>query len=107
MTDKANDPFLSSEWREYAQRAVDELLPRVKESASTVMLFGSGDPDPKQAIELGYILLLDKPLVLLIEPGSVIPERLRRAADETIEGSIQHPKTQTALREAINRVMTR
>lgn len=42
------------------------------------------DADLQSAIELGLLLLMDKPLLLLVLPDQQIGEHLRRAADEII-----------------------
>lgn len=38
--------------------------------------------DPMCAAQLGAALLLDKPIIFMVEAGTVIPERLKRVADK-------------------------
>jgi hypothetical protein len=73
------------EIRRYLSRAHRELLPKLRESAISAVIAPGDDPDPKIAIELGYTLLLDKPLVIVVPPGRTVPEHLVRAADAIVE----------------------
>ena len=74
-------------------------------SAVTVSLVPRGDTDVKFAVELGFTLMFDKPLILVVAPGVTVPRRLRRAADAVVVGEIQHPRTQDQLREVLKRVL--
>lgn len=81
---RASDPWESPEMQEFLQHYKHNVLPKVKESAVTIALW-SGEIDPKQAIELGYMVALDKPIVLLVEKGCHVPEKLARIADVYME----------------------
>lgn len=70
--------------RRWLNRAEREVLPMIRGSSMTITI-NPGEPDAKVAVELGFTLLLDKPLVLLSFPDRPIPSRLRRAADLVIE----------------------
>jgi hypothetical protein len=74
-------------WADYSARFRTQGLPKIMESATTLMLYsGDGsDFDVQQATELGALLLLDKPLILLTSKGATLPSRLARAADVIIE----------------------
>lgn len=70
-------------WREQHNR---ELLPMVRDSAVSMMLWPSDDePDAKLAVELGFILLLGKPLVVLKPAGANVPAHLARLCEAIIE----------------------
>ena len=60
--------------------------------------------DPKLAIETGYMILMDKPIILAVTPGSKIPSKLALVADEIVEMDMSDPKFSDRLREAIERV---
>jgi hypothetical protein len=83
MTDITSDRA----WRDFSRSFRTDGLPKILSSAVCMSLVsGDGrDFDVKQATELGAMLLLDKPLILVCMPGAVIPSRLRRAADEVVE----------------------
>ncbi len=84
MNDDYEKVWASKEWKEYARRAHDELHPKIKDSAITVQLF-SDEPDPKVAIELGYSLLLGKPLLILKHVDHEVPVHLGRIAEGVLE----------------------
>ena len=72
----SDDPFDSPEWQEYAQHVREELLPKIEESAIGVSLY-NGALDPKLAIETGYLILLDKPIIAVVTPGAKVPRSWR------------------------------
>jgi hypothetical protein len=97
-------------WREYSERFRREALPKIVSSSVTLSLYsGDGsDFDVKLATELGAMLLLDKPLILVALPGRTVPSRLRRAADVVIED--WHPDNvdaQERLAEGLGRLADR
>jgi len=73
-------------WADFSADFRKNGLPKILGSNVTLSVLGNGEAlDPKQCIELGAILLADKPLILVVQPGATIPSRLRRAADLVIE----------------------
>ena len=78
-------PSERREWDEIVRHSREELLPRLEESAFVLSLAPSGKPDAKYCIELGFSIMLDKPILVVAPEGYPVPERLRRAADEVIE----------------------
>lgn len=103
--DTTDDPFESEEWKEYARDAQENLVPKIQDSAVTAMLY-SDPPDAKLAIELGYSILLDKPLLVMVAPGQRIPEHLCRIADGVIEyGDLKDPKTMARVQAEMTRVL--
>jgi hypothetical protein len=85
------DPFDSVQWRQYASRALEDLVPKMAESAITVSLVPEGETDIKFALELGLAIMLDKPILAVVRPGSKVPERLVRAADLIVEVDMDDP----------------
>lgn len=73
-------------WRRYVERFRRDGLKKIVGSGVCVAVYsGDGsDFDVKQATELGAMLLLDKPIVLLVAPGGRLPRRLAKAADAVI-----------------------
>lgn len=82
MTDDVwSDPEVQA-WRERANR---DLRPMVENSTVATLLW-SEVPDAKMAVELGFILLLGKPLVILKDrTRGPVPAHLARLATEVIE----------------------
>lgn len=84
---RSHDPS-DRAWADFEERFRTDGLPKIMGSGVALSIMGSRDPaafDVKQAVELGAMLLLDKPLILVALPGVPIPSRLRRAADLVIE----------------------
>ncbi len=101
MTDNVLD---DPEFVAWAKRIQDELVPMIQGSAVSVSLVPTGPSDVKFAVELGLSIMLDKPIIALVQPGTKIPDALRRVAVEIIEydaGSME--KIQARLGNAIRR----
>jgi hypothetical protein len=101
MTDYTNDP----EYREWENHVRDELIPMISSSAVTISMVPS-EADVKYAVELGLSIMLDKPIIALVVPGSTIPNALARAADEIVEIDLKNMHlTQKSVTAAFERVM--
>jgi hypothetical protein len=95
------DPFETPEGKAWARHVRREMVPKLEASAMSVTIY-SGKMDVKLSVELGAAILLDKPIILVVEPGVQIPERLVRVADRIIEADLDDPaqaaaKIQSAL----------
>jgi hypothetical protein len=79
MADKA--------WDDYTRAFREDALPKILSSTVYLSIYsGDGaDFDVKQATELGAMLLLDRPLILVTVKGARLPTRLAKAADAIIE----------------------
>jgi nucleoside 2-deoxyribosyltransferase len=104
MPSKDRDPFANPKWERYAERVRRELIPMINDSAVTLSLVPSGKTDVKFAIELGFMIMLDKPIIAVVTPGTKVPAKLIAVADEIVEGEISDPDFQERLRAAIMRV---
>lgn len=104
MTD---DPFDSQEFRDFADRTLTQLLPMVQDSAVTISLVPDGPPDVKFAIELGFCIMLNKPIIAVVTPGTQVPAKLIAVADAIVEGDIGDPTFQARFNETITRVLGR
>jgi len=99
MTDRA--------WRDFSRSFRTDGLPKILSSGVCLAVVGGDgtDVDVKQAAELGAMLLLDKPIILVCTPGAVIPSRLRRAADVVIEEwHPDNPDAQDRMAAALRRL---
>jgi len=99
------DPFDDPQWKKYAERVKAKLIPMIKDSAVTLSLVPSdGQPDPKFAVELGYCIMLDKPIIAIVNPGSKVPLKLAKVADEIVEGKVGDPDFEKRFLAAMDRV---
>jgi ribosome modulation factor len=84
-------------------------LPKIKTSAITMTIVDKGEdlPDAQQCLELGAVILLGKPLVVVVREGCRIPPGLMLAASAIVEidGDLSHPSNQEKLEEGIARAM--
>lgn len=103
MTD--DDPFTGKEWLEYADRAISELVPKIRDSAVTVSLVPKGQTDVKFAVELGFSIMLDKPIIAVVLPGTKVPSKMVAVADEIVEGDFDDPTFGVRLAETIQRLV--
>lgn len=88
-----DDPELQR-WR---KETTETLLPMIDSSAMVSTLLPSGEPDAKIAVELGFAILLDKPLFFVADPaGPPINDHLRRVADQIIEVDMSNPSKAAA-----------
>lgn len=70
-----------SDHEEYLRRAVSRTFDKVQQSNVFLALFTAAyQRDPQALMQLGMAVVLDKPILLLVESGTVIPENVRRLA---------------------------
>lgn len=99
--DWTDDPAVQ-EWFGHVRA---ELVPLMRDSRVILSLFPEdGVPDPKYAVELGYSICLAKPIILLVPPGTFVPDKLVGVADAIVEGDITDPTTAKRMAEAIESV---
>lgn len=100
-----SDPFTDKEWERYADRVLGDLIPKLRDSAVVVSLVPRGRADVKLAVELGFSIMLDKPIIAVVQPGTPIPAKLMAVADAVIEGSANDPTLQDRLRVALTELL--
>lgn len=103
-TPPGKDPWDDPRARQWFARAQHQLLPKI-ESSTFVMSVIPEQPDAKIAVELGFAILLDKPIVLYCPPGRSYPDHLRRVADHIVVGDIDDPETKRRMNEVIDRML--
>jgi hypothetical protein len=101
-----DDPFDDPGWQEYAAQARETLEPMVKDSAVCMSLY-TGKVDPKMAMETGYMILHDKPIIAIVTRGAKVPLKFAKVCDEIVEGEITDPDFQERMVAAMDRVMKR
>lgn len=73
-----------------------------------VSLVPTEQTDIKFALELGVAIMLDKPIIAVVRPGTRVPAKLVAVADELLEMDLDNPvSTQASLRATLKRVMRR
>jgi hypothetical protein len=101
-----NDPFADPQWKAYAAHAAEYLVPMIADSAVTISMAPTGESDIKFALELGLSIMMDKPIITVIEPGTAVPARLVRVSDAIVEGCLDDPELMhRRLKQAIDTVL--
>jgi nucleoside 2-deoxyribosyltransferase len=77
---------------EFQKVVMEGLVPKVAGSAVCAAIVPTNEEnwlDAKFCVELGVMIMLDKPIVALVQPGAKVPEKLKLVADEIIEADIR------------------
>ena len=91
MTD---NPWEDPGWLEYAEHAINELVPKMARLGDHHVAGARRQEtraDMKYALELGLSIMLDKPIIAVVTPGTQIPAKLMQVADEIMEGTWTTP----------------
>lgn len=101
-----DDPWADPGWLEYAAHVQKELIPMIDQSAITMSLVPDAPNkiDVKYATELGYCIILDKPILAMVTPGVEVPPKLKMIADEIIEGGPGDPGFEQRFTAAMDRM---
>lgn len=98
------DPYDDPDYRLYVTHVRKNLIPKIEDSSCTLSLVPTGETDVKFAIELGLSIMLGKPIILLVQPGTQVPWKLTKVADDVIElpaDWANNERVQTRVRKAI------
>jgi hypothetical protein len=77
-----NDP----DWQRYEKHVRENVVPMIRDTSIFVSITpGDGKPDVKFAVELGFGIMYDKPIVLAVPPGTKLPNKLVKVADRIVE----------------------
>jgi hypothetical protein len=98
MSDYTNSP----EWKAWEARCQAELVPMMRNSRSVVQLVPKGGSDIKFAVELGLSIMMDKPILAIVEPGTEAPAKLRKVADKIVEADVSTEEGRMQAQAAIN-----
>lgn len=90
-----------ADWGEFQRVVTEGLLPKLEDSAVCISLAPPADFDAKVAVELGAMILLDKPILVIAGPGRPVSNKLRLVADEVIEGDLMNPADTERIQSAI------
>ena len=103
--DELGDLERNPEWQEWTRHVREEVIPKIDASAIAISLVPRGKPDVKYAVELGLSILMEKPIILLVRPGTVVPRKLRQIADGVIEADMDDPRASEHVAERIERIV--
>lgn len=75
-------------WDAFVDHVRRETVHGIDESAFVMSVVPTDEVDVKFAVELGLAIMLDKPLLIVAQPGAHVPERLRQVAGKVVEVDI-------------------
>jgi hypothetical protein len=100
-----DDPWQDPGFKAYEKRCREKLLPMMNDSAIMMSLVPKDlKTDVKFATELGFMIMMEKPIIAIIPAGTKVPLGLAKVATEIVEGDIDDPTIQERLMAAISRV---
>lgn len=104
---RERDILDNPEFKRYARHVLKEMVPKMADSAYVITIAPDGGTaaDVKQAVEIGYAILLNKPLIVLKTPGRVVAEKLLRIADHVVEGDMSTEAGRAAVSDQFKRIM--
>lgn len=105
MTDYSDAPDFKA-WKKDVQ---ENLIPKLEDSGCTVSLMPEGETDVKFAVELGLSIMLEKPIIIVVAPGTKVPLKLAQIADEIVDTDwhTQPAYATAAIKAAVDRLRQR
>ena len=102
-----NSYYDDPEFIAWAQRVRTELVPKIEDSKVFVSVtpLNKKEVDVKFAVELGLAVMLNKPIIALIEPNTEIPEKLARVVDRWVEYDRSDPKSMEKVVEVLSEII--
>lgn len=98
----------SAEWRKFIAEVTGGLFPKVASSGFGVTFIEPTEVNAMFAVQLGVLIMHDKPILALVAPGVKIPEKVARVVDEFVEmESLDDPTAQERVQAAITRMMSK
>lgn len=101
----ADDP----QFQAWAQSVQANVLPKLNESALSLLAVAEDDVTSIDfAVQLGMSIMLDKPIIAVVQPGMKVPSKLVQVADRIVEMDAQgggSPEQIAKLKEAIEAAM--
>jgi len=90
-----------AQWDHFVESARREAFDKI--SASDIFLsLVPEEPDVKAAVEIGFAVLLDKPILSILMPGRKMPEHLRKISDLVVVADIDTEEGRETLSQSIS-----
>ena len=92
--------------REFRQVVSEGLVPRLEDSTVSVVIAPyttdeNHQYDIKFAVELGLMILMDKPILTVQHPGTTVSKKLELVSDKIVHADIGTPEGHALLEEAM------
>lgn len=94
------------EWQEFVRHFREDAVSKMTESAFVMHLVPDAEKfDVKFAVELGASIMLDKPMMAVVMPGTEVPPKLRLVCDHIVELDVDTEEGRQKLQEAITKML--
>lgn len=102
-----SDPWSEPEAQEFITHVRSELVPMIDQSQFFICLTPSepDEVDVKFSVELGVSIMLDKPIIAVVSPGSKMPPKLALIADHIIDVDLRSEKGPALIAERIQSIL--
>lgn len=90
---------------QFQKVVMEGLVPKVEDSSFCVSICPTTEEsriDAKFCVELGVMIMLDKPIIAVIAPNAPLPRKLELVADKIVHADITTDAGRELLMEAIN-----
>ena len=106
MDKQPHRPAVESALREMARIAEESIVPQMRKSAFVIAYADGALPvDVWMALQIGFAVMFEKPLIVMATEGFAVPPRLAAIADEVVKvPSLKDPGARDQVRAAIGRV---
>ena len=107
MSDWLEDmsPESKKEWDKFVEHTRRETLEKMTDSAFVMSIVPDDkNLDIKFAVELGMAIMLDKPIMAIVQPGARVPDKLRAVCEEIVETDIDLEEGRAKIVQAISRM---
>lgn len=99
------EPEDRTQWDEFVDHFRRDALSKIEGSGLFLSLVPREGFDVKFAVELGAAIMMDKPILAVVMPGTEISQHLRRVVDKIVEADLETEEGQDqiaiALREMV------
>lgn len=97
----SEEPWNDPEARKWLREALTEMVPKMEGSAVVVSMVPQTEWDIKYAVELGAAVMMDKPIISVVRPGTPISAKLALISDHIIEIDFSGANSQQQLTERL------
>lgn len=84
MKQEYEDAWQDPSMKAWAKHVLEDMAPKMADSALICQIVPHNDGDVKFWVELGASIMMNKPIVAVAIEGRDIPEKLRLVADEIV-----------------------
>ena len=99
-------PEQRADWNDFVEHFRRDAMEKIAGSDAFISIVPKADEvDVKFVTELGFAIMLGKPLIVLVTPGASVSAKLRAIADEVVEMDIDVEEGRRAFAAAIERVL--